>query len=58
MLNELKNEIGTLNNVIGTWNERISSLGKYLLSRGTAQIDGAVVMLRECKIYEYEIVIF
>ena len=65
MLNELNNKIGTLEEKIdkietleekiGTLEEKISSNGQYLLSTGTAQIDGAVVRLCECKIYEYEV---
>ena len=46
MLNELNNKIGILE-------EKFSSLGQYLLSTGTAQIDGVVVRSRECKIYEF-----
>ena len=63
MLNELNNKIGTLEEKIdkietleekiGTLEEKISSNGQYLLSIGTAQIDGAVVRLRESKIYEF-----
>ena len=61
MLNELNNKIGTLEEKIGTLEEKIdkiwtlSSNGQYLLSTGTAQIDGAVVRLCESKIYEFEV---
>ena len=56
MLNELlNNKIGTLEEKIGTLEEKMSSNGQYLLSTGTAKIDGAVVRLRESKIYEFEI---
>ena len=55
MLNELNNKIGTLEEKIGTLEEKISSNGQYLLSIGTAQIDGAVVRLHESKINEFEV---
>ena len=49
-------KIETLEGKIGTLEEKISSNGQYLLSIGTAQLDGAVVRLHESKIYEFEVI--
>ena len=54
-LEEKIDKIDTLEGKIGTLEEKISSNGQYLLSIGTAQIDGAVVRLHESKIYEFEV---
>ena len=54
-LEEKIDKIETLEGKIGTLEEKISSNGQYLLSIGTAQIDGAVVRLHESKIYEFEV---
>ena len=51
----LEEKIGTLEEKIGTLEEKISSNGQYLLSIGTAQLDGAVVRLHESKIYKFEV---
>ena len=54
-LEEKIDKIETLEGKIGTLEEKISSNGQYLLSIGTAQIDGAVVRLHESKINEFEV---
>ena len=54
-LEEKIDKIETLEGKIGTLEEKISSNGQYLLSIGTAQLDGAVVRLHESKIYKFEV---